>query len=179
MTFHRDLLDQATMLANKERRRPKQASLRRAVSTAYYAIFHMIIDEASNTLTTSLPNGLRLAIKRSFVHSQLKMTCKTFIEADIVKARNAAAKTKLPTAIEQNTIFPLEPNLVTVLNAFVALQEARHEADYDLSSQWVRLNVLTHVNNVENAFAAWQAVRKTPNAAVFMSTLILRNDWRQ
>lgn len=109
------------MLANKERRRRKQASLRRAVSTAYYAIFHMIIDKASNTLTTSLPSGLQLAIKRSIAHNQLKMMCKNFIEADIVKARNAAAKTKLPVAIEQNTIFPLEPNLVTVLNAFVAL----------------------------------------------------------
>lgn len=40
-----DLLEQARHLANGERRRPKQASLRRAVSTAYYALFHLLIQE--------------------------------------------------------------------------------------------------------------------------------------
>src|ERR1700733_895342 len=98
MTFHRDLLNQAKSLANKESRRPKQASLRRAVSTAYYAIFHMIIDEASQILPTSLPQGLRLEIKRSFAHLQLKSACKAFIEANIIKTHNASAKTKLPAA---------------------------------------------------------------------------------
>ena len=132
----------------------------------------MIIDEASQILQTSLPQGLRLEIKRSFAHLQLKSACKAFIEANVIKTHNASAKTKLPAAIEGNLTFPLEPNLVAVLNAFVALQEARHEADYDLSSQWGRVGVLAHVANVETAFAGWHAVRKTPNASVFMSTLI-------
>lgn len=46
MSFADDLLTQAYHLANKERKNPKQASLRRAVSTAYYALFHLLIDEA-------------------------------------------------------------------------------------------------------------------------------------
>ena len=41
MSFPNDLLEQARHLANREPKRPKQASLRRAVSTAYYALFHL------------------------------------------------------------------------------------------------------------------------------------------
>lgn len=39
MSLHADLLKQARHLATKERRRPSQASLRRAISAAYYALF--------------------------------------------------------------------------------------------------------------------------------------------
>lgn len=38
----RDLIEQAHHLATEEPRRPKQASLRRAVSAAYYAVFQAI-----------------------------------------------------------------------------------------------------------------------------------------
>jgi len=46
MPFADDLLKQAYHLASKERKNPKQASLRRAVSTAYHALVHLLIDEA-------------------------------------------------------------------------------------------------------------------------------------
>ena len=44
--YHDDLLAQALSLVHKEPRNPKQASLRRAVSAAYYALFHLLISEA-------------------------------------------------------------------------------------------------------------------------------------
>jgi len=46
MTFAKDLLEQANHLARREQRKPKQARLRRAVSTAYYAVFHLLVAEA-------------------------------------------------------------------------------------------------------------------------------------
>jgi len=42
MSLHADLLDQAEQLAQLDPRRPKQANLRRSVSSAYYALFHSI-----------------------------------------------------------------------------------------------------------------------------------------
>jgi hypothetical protein len=44
VSLARDLLRQAEHLATKEPRRPKQASLRRAVSNLYYALFHHLVD---------------------------------------------------------------------------------------------------------------------------------------
>jgi uncharacterized protein (UPF0332 family) len=43
MAFPDDLLEQANHLANREPELPRQASLRRAVSAAYYALFHLLI----------------------------------------------------------------------------------------------------------------------------------------
>jgi hypothetical protein len=39
MAFEEDLLKQAFLLLNKESKNPTQASLRRSVSTAYFALF--------------------------------------------------------------------------------------------------------------------------------------------
>src|SRR5712691_6919600 len=52
MSLHGDLLAQARSLLRREPRRPKQASLRRAVSTAYYALFHLLIHEATRMLVS-------------------------------------------------------------------------------------------------------------------------------
>ena len=43
MALADDLLEQAQHLAMRDPKRPRQASLRRAVSTAYYALFHLLI----------------------------------------------------------------------------------------------------------------------------------------
>ena len=47
MPYAADLLEQARHLAKRGKKRPRQASLRRAVSTAYYALFHLLISEAT------------------------------------------------------------------------------------------------------------------------------------
>src|SRR5271170_5069238 len=43
MAFADDLLNDAHHLATKGGKNPRQSSLRRAVSTAYYAVFHLLI----------------------------------------------------------------------------------------------------------------------------------------
>jgi hypothetical protein len=50
MSLATDLLEQARHLLRRERRRPRQASLRRAISAAYYALFHLLIEEATGAL---------------------------------------------------------------------------------------------------------------------------------
>lgn len=47
MGFAEDLLEIAQHLATLYPENPRQASLRRAVSTAYYAIFHLLIFETT------------------------------------------------------------------------------------------------------------------------------------
>jgi uncharacterized protein (UPF0332 family) len=46
MALAEDLLEQARHLAKREPKRPKQASLRRAVSAAYYSLFHLLVSSA-------------------------------------------------------------------------------------------------------------------------------------
>ncbi len=44
--MHEDLFAQAEMLALVDSRKPKQVNLRRAISAAYYGVFHYLVDEA-------------------------------------------------------------------------------------------------------------------------------------
>ena len=50
MSLHDDLLGQARQLAAKEPKRPLQASLRRAVSASYYALFHLLVYHAARRM---------------------------------------------------------------------------------------------------------------------------------
>jgi hypothetical protein len=114
MAYHDDLLRQALQLVHKEPRNPKQASLRRAVSTAHYALFHLPISEAVANWNRV---NLRAELGRAFDHNIMKA------------ASNRIQDTRqFPFAGE-------DPGVVAALRAvaktFVQLQEKRHTADYD------------------------------------------------
>ncbi len=64
MGLSQDLLDLADHLSRRERRKPRQASLRRAVSTAYYALFHLLIEDAIKRWSGH--KNSRLGLARAF-----------------------------------------------------------------------------------------------------------------
>ncbi len=72
-SFHRELLEQARHLANRRPRQPRQGDLRRAVSAAYYSLFHFLIDEACRYLLGSSPDDhtLRTILARAFLHAEM------------------------------------------------------------------------------------------------------------
>lgn len=68
-----DLLDLAEHLAQLEPTRPKQASLRRAVSTAYYALFHALAGLCADELIGwDKPWSVFTPIYRSLDHGAVK-----------------------------------------------------------------------------------------------------------
>src|SRR5437016_4115246 len=70
MTYADELLELAQDIANLHAQDdPHQPSLRRAVSTAYYALFHLLISEA--TSNWSRPE-LRATLARVFDHGAMK-----------------------------------------------------------------------------------------------------------
>lgn len=70
MSLASDLLDQASTLAGLDRMKPKQASLRRAISAAYYSVFHLLIDDGARRITTNAT--LQPYVARSFQHTSVK-----------------------------------------------------------------------------------------------------------
>ena len=47
---------------------------------------------------------------------------------------------------------PLEPGLVSTATQFLLLQDARHAADYDVSQNFTRLEVLDVIRDAQTAF---------------------------
>jgi hypothetical protein len=72
----------------------------------------------------------------------------------------------------------LQLELKQVARAFVELQDARHNADYDLAISFDRLDVLQKIAMAERAFSAWHSIRSEPNSFVFLAALLLQHQWR-
>ena len=78
--MYKDLLEQAVRLAKLDAKKPKQANLRRAISSAYYALFHLLVDEACRVQIGALHNQapFRQVLGRAFAHGVMKEACKSF-----------------------------------------------------------------------------------------------------
>jgi len=165
----KDLLAQARHLAVVDLGKPKQANLRRAVSAAYHALFHMLVDPAASLVGSKLNAAGRAKLRRALAHADMKTVCIAY-----AKATTAAG---FHPQIAPLVSFPVAIELRNVASAFVALQEARHLADYDVASKWDRLGVLQLVTDAEDAFADWQKTLTAPNSKIFPFDLLLRKSW--
>src|SRR6266446_8959683 len=93
MRLPEGLLEQAQHLARREPKRPKQASLRRAISTAYYALFHLLISEA--ILSWKRVED-RDDLARMFEHTNMKTVCankRDELNGELKKIKKTASST--------------------------------------------------------------------------------------
>jgi uncharacterized protein (UPF0332 family) len=156
MPYPHDLLEQAKHLANRERRAPA----RRAVSTAYYALFHLLIGEA--TLNWRRVDQ-RALLARFFEHGKMKSASEKQR-----KDLNTYFKTKPAPCPELDCA----RHLHRVAETFFQAQQQRHSADYDNSKTWTRTEVLTLIDLVEAAFDSWHAIRQEPAAQAYLISLL-------
>src|ERR1700735_4971545 len=70
MGIAEDLLTLAGRLANPAPSEPEQASFRRSISTAYYALFHLLVQEAVQSWNGSAT--ARYGLERRFEHRIMK-----------------------------------------------------------------------------------------------------------
>ena len=70
-----------------------------------------------------------------------------------------------------------EPDLIALARRFLELREARHAADYDLARSVTRFQVLDMIRGVQTVFDDWSRIRASPNAAVFLTALLLNRQW--
>jgi hypothetical protein len=59
-----------------------------------------------------------------------------------------------------------------VAQAFIKLQEARHDADYNLETIWTKLAAQEFVQVSRDASGAWSRIRRSHEANVFALVLI-------
>jgi hypothetical protein len=164
MSLHEDLLEHAFQLARLDPRRPKQVNLRRSVSASYYALFHLLTTEASRLYAGDYE--LLARINRTYNHAELKKVSTFF------------AQSRLPRALQPPTGGYAAPaELKNVANRFVLLQQARHEAEYDLVRAFSRDEAVNHAQRARDAFADWEIVKKTDDARLYLACFLLWKRW--
>lgn len=156
-----DLLAQAQHLSRLEDRRPKQSSLRRSTSTAYYALFHLLTEASAKNISRGNSRKLTNFLQRKFEHKTMKAACKAMISA--------------PSSTDQGLYTnPISADLKTVADTFISLHALRETADYNLGETFTREDVLVNIEKAGNAFKAWKRAADTPNAKIFLLLLLFR-----
>ena len=155
MTFHEELLGLAGELIH--RNEPSQAHLRRAVSTAYYAFFHLLISEA--TLNWKRDSS-RDALGRMFDHGLMRK-----VSQRVVDWRRSPFAGEDPELVQR---------LRTVAESFVQLQDRRHLADYDNGKRWSYVESLQAVTRAREAFSVWATIRSEDLAQEYLVSLLIR-----
>ena len=131
-----DLMEAAGTLAEAGRGRPTQARLRRAVSTAYYAMFHCLAASAADSFIGRARSSAWHRAYRALDHGQAKSAC---------QQRRAMQG------------FPLEVR--DFAKAFVELQIERQQADYALDvPSYRKSKVLEYISSAGQAIRRFEQV---------------------
>jgi hypothetical protein len=174
MSFPADLLDQARFLARKEPRRPLQASLRRSISSAYYALFHFFCEESAKLIVGAGPadRALRDLARRAVAHGKLKAVCAEFDKPTpktaILKGFWSHTAGSDPIGIVGDSDFAV------ICPALRNLQDLRHRADYDFSCAFTRQDAIDACDEADAAMQAWTRLKSTkPDALKLFAMAIL------
>ncbi len=155
MAYHDDLLAHALQLVHADP--PSQLTLRRAVSAAYYAVFHYLIAEATSNWSNT---PLRAALARAYDHGVMKSASNRILNPKDFPytGENAAIVSKLRF----------------VAQAFSQLQDDRHFADYNLTKDLDRVEALTQVKSAEKIFNDWPVIRTEQIAQAYLVSLLVK-----
>jgi hypothetical protein len=156
VAYHDELLQQAKELVHKNPNNPTQANLRRSVSSAYYALFQLLIFEACLNWSNDIS---RPGLARMFDHGMMKKVSKKVTDPG-----------KMPYAGEDPVVVD---KLRSFAGLFVQLQEQRHEADYN-NNTWTLTQSLREMLAANRAFVIWQEIRTEKISQDYLVSLLIR-----
>jgi uncharacterized protein (UPF0332 family) len=132
------LLELAKELSIKRTRgAPRKVHLRRAISSAYYALFHCLANRATCDL-------IGLGVDKS---PRFRLIYRSFQHADMLAACKQAIK-PLPTEFGFRNF---GPELQLCAHNFIALQKLRHDADYNPHAQFTLSDTQAAITRAEIA----------------------------
>ena len=155
MAYHDELLEHAAQLVSKHD--PSAADLRRAVSAAYYALFHLLI---SKTVANWSHGASRDDLARMFEHRVMKAASKS-----VLNDKQNPFQGEDPWVVQR---------LRSVAESFVELQEKRHTADYDNVTQWTPTAAKRVVGITAHAVHSWNRIESQMIAQNYLVSLLIK-----
>ena len=158
----RHLLEQAELLLRATGRKPRQADLRRSVSSTYYAVFHTVLIAAGDEFVgKTLRNDRRYTmVYRSIDHSAVRKMCE-----------EAAKQTPNAKLFKSLSGARFESSIRQFANLTLALQSKRHEADYDPSHRLTSVDAMFAIYQARTAIDAFE--QASPESRKLFLTLLL------
>jgi hypothetical protein len=144
---------------------PRNADLRRAVSSAYYALYHHLVLGAAKHL-------LPLCSEEDCWH-----LCRLFQHTAVREVFDWIARPGPPPARVAYSVKRLRANvpLRDVAIAFQQLQQARYDADYNHIADFTRPETLSLIDTAEDAISKLIAARRTDDYERLVAFLALKS----
>ena len=144
--------------------RPQNAKLRRSISTAYYSLFSLLVEDAAIAMVGSGNNkkDLRGYVMRAISHEAIRDVCKGFA--------NKNPDDKIKRALGKHVI---PDDLVDIATICHDRQYWRHEADYNFIRSFSKTDAENAYEEVERAHRKWQAVKDDEAIKVFLAALVV------
>jgi hypothetical protein len=151
--------------------RPRTAWLRRAISSAYYGLFHELVDCATwkAVREDGSRNVERWTMARWYQHADVRRVCDWVVAA----ARGGRG---LPVNVAavlggRTSAASVPADLIAVAESFGILHEARQRADYDHLFDVTKADTLILVETAETAIRTWRSMPGGYHADIFLALL--------
>ncbi|MCY4445882.1 MAG: hypothetical protein OXC02_05405 [Rhodobacteraceae bacterium] len=137
-----ELIDTAHHLVDRNSTgKPRQSDLNRAMSTAYYAMFHALCRNCADCVV-----GTRHSLRSELAWMQAYRA-----------ANHSTVNSRCLNKLVMNQ-FP--KNIQEFADSFVALQKKRHQADYNPENEFTIYEVMTEID------AAQKGIEKLNNSSI-------------
>lgn len=161
----RDFIDHAKAIVRAEKNRPKQVTLRRAISASYYGLFHALLKAAADDLI-----GTTRQARRS---PSYRLVYRGFDHNDMKNLSVDAAKDTLPKKMaEVLGASRFSEDIRVVANRFVRLQQDRHSADYDPHVRFIKSDATLAIERAVTATAHFAAASETDRRNFLLCMLL-------
>lgn len=149
------------------RGQPRNTNLRRATSSAYYALFHAICLAVAAEALPNAPSREQHGYTRYVNHAAIKRVCEWISGAT-------------PPRHLQECAARLRSNgdLLAVASAFTVLHEEREAADYDHEADLTRAAALASVHRADRAVAALRSNSPTDDFCALFGLVALQTSIR-
>lgn len=155
MAYHDELMAHALDLIHEDP--PAEVYLRRAVSAAYYAVFHLLIFESTQHWDNP---ALRAALGRGYDHGLMRTASNRVLDS-----REFPYKDEDPKVVGA---------LREIAQGFSQLQQDRHFADYNLTQPLDPGTALSQVKRAEKIFRTLPLVKHEQITQEYLTLLLVR-----
>jgi uncharacterized protein (UPF0332 family) len=161
--FSKDLIEHAFRLSTDKPN--SNVDRRRAISSAYYALFHHLSEAAVRQIAPQVTQSTANRIHRWLDHTEMKRICAEF------------STTQLTSPLREMLGSVASKDMQELAISFIRLQEARHKADYDLNFEPEWQETRQYLIMAGHAMRAWDRVSLTPEGNIFLLSLLLWKKW--
>jgi uncharacterized protein (UPF0332 family) len=146
-----------------QRGRPDAATLKRCISTAYYAVFSLLVHAASSMLAGNSAGRkeLRGYVPRAFSHNEMAEACNGFSGGNLNKGLKPCLQ------------LPISTDLKDIAATFQSLRQSRHDADYNILQKPNKTDARQAIQDAERVFTLWEKIKGSEEARLFLLALLL------